>query len=44
MRMRPSVAKLEPNLTEVESLNLEQIVRAGHRIDEIIASTRAMFR
>ena len=32
----------DPNLTEVEA-NLEQIVRAGHRIDEIIASTRAMF-
>ena len=34
--------RLDPNLTEVEA-NLEQIVRAGHRIDEIIASTRAMF-
>ena len=32
----------DPKLTEVEA-NLEQIVRAGHRIDEIIASTRAMF-
>ena len=32
----------DPNLKEVRT-NLEQIVRAGHRIDEIIASTRAMF-
>ena len=32
----------DPNLNEVRT-NLEQIVRAGHRIDEIIASTRAMF-
>ena len=32
----------DPNLAEVRT-NLEQIVRAGHRIDEIIASTRAMF-
>jgi PAS domain S-box-containing protein len=32
----------DPNLDEVRT-NLEQIVRAGHRIDEIIASTRAMF-
>ena len=32
----------DPNLNEVRA-NLEQIVRAGHRIDEIIASTRAMF-
>ena len=32
----------DPNLKEVRS-DLEQIVRAGHRIDEIIASTRAMF-
>jgi len=34
--------RADPNLMEVEA-NLEQIVRAGHRIDEIIASTRAMF-
>ncbi len=34
--------KSDPNLTEVRS-NLEQIVRGGHRVDEIIASTRAMF-
>ena len=32
----------DPNLNEVR-MNLEQIVRAGHRIDEIIASTSAMF-
>jgi PAS domain S-box-containing protein len=32
----------DPNLKEVRT-NLEQIVRAGNRIDEIIASTRAMF-
>ena len=32
----------DPNLKEVRT-NLEQIVRAGHRIDGIIASTRAMF-
>ena len=32
----------DPNLAEVRT-NLEQIVRGGHRIDEIIASTRAMF-
>ena len=32
----------DPNLKEVRT-NLEQIVKAGHRIDDIIASTRAMF-
>ena len=32
----------DPDLKEVRT-NLEQIVRAGNRIDEIVASTRAMF-
>ncbi len=34
--------RAEPNLAEVQA-TLEQIVSAGHRIDEVIASTRAMF-
>jgi PAS domain S-box-containing protein len=34
--------RADPNLAEVQA-TLEQVVSAGHRIDEVIASTRAMF-
>jgi PAS domain S-box-containing protein len=34
--------KSDPNLAEVQG-SLEQIVRDGHRMDEVIASIRAMF-
>jgi C4-dicarboxylate-specific signal transduction histidine kinase len=34
--------KSDPNLAEAQR-SLEQIVRAGHRMEEVIASIRAMF-